>query len=117
MPRSKAEKQRSDIRYKLFSLKSEAERGVEIPALPEGFRESFEEQEAFRGFINFGVTWDVSENDPWKVIPLDRSHLEVWNEVLRSKVPIIGPDGKVYTPEEWDAHIESLKAEENDEVH
>lgn len=98
---------RSDIRYKLFTLQTEAERGVEVPPLPEGFRESFETQEHFRGFINFGVTWDVDDDDPWKVVPLEMSHLERWHETLRNIVPVITPEGDIVSAEEWEQRSHS----------
>lgn len=78
-----------EIRYRLFQLKDQAEREVEIPELPEDFKESFEEQDAFRGWINFGVKWDVDEKDPWKIVKRKKSIEEEWNEVLLEKVPEI----------------------------
>ena len=99
---------RSEIRYALFSLKSKAEGKEEIPPLPDGFEEGFSAQERFRGFINFGVTWDVKEDEPWTIESLDKSHLEVWNEELKAVVPVITEEG-IVSAEEYNA-AEKLKA-------
>lgn len=91
---------RTEVKYILARLRTEAERGVEPPELPEGFRESFSEQPAFRGWINYGVTWYVDEVDVWKVILLKKSKRREWEELLAQKVPVITADGVVQA-EEW----------------
>lgn len=63
--------------------------------LPVGFKKSFEGQEAFRGWINYHVTWDVSRDDPWTVIPRKMSLVAEWHRELMRIVPIIAPDGTV----------------------
>lgn len=78
---------RSEIRYLLFKLNANAEGGTELTKLPTGFKESFDSQANFRGWLNFGVTWDVDENDPWKVILREKSIEAEWTELLLEKVP------------------------------
>lgn len=90
---------RSEIRYICFTLFSEAERGKEIPPPPEGFKETFESQEAFRGWLAFGVTWDVDEDDPWKAVPRECSLLEEWHRELMRKVPVLTEDGIISAEE------------------
>jgi len=100
-----------EIKYLIALLRSEAETG-EKPALPipEGFKESFESQVHFRGWINFENTWYIDQdNDPWKVIPLERPLVEDWHDTLRKFVPELTPDGKIMEPEEWDKKSRSTK--------
>jgi hypothetical protein len=92
-----------DIKIRLASLRSKALYG-RIPnyEMPEGFVESFESQDNFRGWANYHVTWDVFEDDPWKCVLLKRSQEQVWNETLRKVVPVITPEGKIVSAEEWE---------------
>lgn len=77
---------------------------------PEGFKESFEKQEHFRGWINYQVTWYIDEfNDPWKVILLKRPLVEEWHDVLREFVPVITPEGEIVEPEEWERRSHLMK--------
>lgn len=79
---------RRDIRYLCFRLKTEADGGPEAPELPQGFRETFEGQELFRGWAAFGVSWDVDQEDFWKIVILKESLARQWERTLLEKVPI-----------------------------
>jgi len=93
---------RSEIRYLCFSEFTRAESGKpDIPPAPPGFVETFQSQKDFRGWLGFGVTWDVDEDDPWKVVPLECSLLEQWHRELATMVPVIAPDGSIVSAEEW----------------
>lgn len=77
---------------------------------PKGFKESFESQENFRGWINYKEIWYIDEdNDPWKVILLKRPLVEEWHDVLRQFVPVITPGGEILEPEEWEQRLRSMK--------
>lgn len=102
--------ERSEIRYICFSLFTEAEKGKDIPPPPVGFRETFESQEAFRGWLGFGVTWDIDEDDHWKAVPRECSLLEEWHRELARKVPVLTEDG-IVSAEEWNAMQEAETTE------
>jgi len=77
---------------------------------PEGFKESFENQKFFRGWINYKETWYIDEfNDPWKVILINRPLVEDWHDALRKVVPVITPEGEILEPEEWERRQTSMK--------
>ena len=88
----------------LIKAEVELDRTHEDIEYPEGFKESFESQKHFRGWINYKETWYIDEqnNDPWNVIPLKRPLVEEWHDILREFVPIITPEGEIVTPEEWE---------------
>lgn len=68
--------------------------------VPEGFIESFESQPHFRGWINYHVTWDVTREDPWTVVPRKRSLVAEWHEELMRVVPLVNPDGTIMDPKD-----------------
>ena len=70
--------------------------------LPKGFKESFENQEAFRGWINYHETWDVKRADPWTIVPLKCSLVAEWHKELIKVVPVIAPDGTIMEASEWE---------------
>ena len=78
---------RRQIRYLLRRLRSFHEEGLELPTLPEGFTETFERQERFRGWTNYQKVWDVDEESGWTIVMLDKSAEQAWNELLIEKVP------------------------------
>ena len=78
---------RRQIRYLCARCKSEAEGFAEKPELVEGFLETFESQPNFRGWMGFGVSWDVDVNDPWRIVLRDKSIEDEWHEVLEQVVP------------------------------
>ena len=92
-----------EIKYLIALLRSEAETG-EKPALPipEGFKESFESQKYFTGWINYHTTWDTTNEDPWTVYPRTRSLEAEWHAELIKLVPVIAPDGTIMEAEEWE---------------
>lgn len=95
----------------LIKAEVELNRVHEGIVYPEGFKESFEGQTNFRGWINYKETWYIDEenNDPWKVIPLKRPLVEEWHDVLRKFVPVITPEGEIVEPEEWEQRLRSMK--------
>lgn len=77
---------RRQIRYLISRLRTEATGGVGPPVLPDGFRESFERQDKFRGWPNYQKVWDVDESG-WGIVLLDISAEDAWNKLLMEKVP------------------------------
>lgn len=77
---------RRQIRYLLRRIRTKEESGINLPKLPKGFRKSFEEQDKFRGWLAYQVTWDVDDSG-WNIVFLDKSLEEQWNETLMEKVP------------------------------
>lgn len=83
---------RKRVRYALSRLQTEAVEGV--PAeddnhhIPEGFREFFEAQDDwFDGWENWGVTWDVGDDEDFlRVVPRWLSLEEEWDEVIRGEL-------------------------------
>lgn len=99
------------IKRFLALIKAEAEynrdNGLD---LPNGFKESFERQPCFRGWINYKETWYIDEeNDPWKVISIDRPLVEDWHDQLRKVVPVITPEGEIVEAEEWERRSNLMK--------
>lgn len=81
-------------------------KGIEYP---EGFKEAFENQDLFQGWINYRVTWYIDEfNDPWKVVLLKRPLIEEWQEELMKVVPVITPEGEIVGAEEWEKRSNSM---------
>lgn len=80
--------------------------------IPKGFKESFENQKFFRGWINYHVTWDVDEEDAWKVVPRGLSLEEEWHKQLRKVVPIITPEGEIVEAEEWERRLRLIQSQE-----
>lgn len=81
----------------LALLKAQAEyphKEIEVE-VPEGFKESFENQKFFRGWINYHETWDVTREDPWTAFPRKKSLVAEWHEELMRVVPVIAPDGTI----------------------
>ena len=103
---------RKEIKRALALLKAEAELGRDPGDLPEGFRESFESQPDFRGWVNYHVTWDLDKDDDWKVVPLEEPLVKVWDREVRSRVPVITPAREIVTPQQYEemreAGVETL---------
>jgi hypothetical protein len=89
--------QRKNIRYRLYRLRTEKE-GLSASGETDDFRQRFENQAGFDGWLNFAVTWDVAFEDPYRIVSRRLSQEEEWNEVLRAKIPII-KDGKLVYPD------------------
>jgi len=79
---------RRQIRYWLFRFRTETEEnGASAEGSPEGLREKFEDMEWFQNWENFGITWDVHDEDFFRIVPLKQSLSDQWNRVLEEKVP------------------------------
>jgi len=99
---------RKQVKRFLALLRTEAEKGKDFNLdLPEGFKESFESQKHFKGWVNYHVTWDVDDDDVWKVVKLKRSKVCEWNDVLRETVPVITKAGEIVTPQQFEAMKEA----------
>lgn len=89
---------RKDVRYQLYRMQTEAEgRGAAQP--PPGLREHFEGSEGFKGWKWFGITWDVALDDPMRLVKRDLSVGDEWEQIIRTKFPVIEPGGKVTYPD------------------
>lgn len=98
------------IKRTLALIKAEVEydrdNGLDLPA---GFKESFERQSNFRGWINYKETWYIDEfSDPWKVVPIARPLVEDWHDQLKKVVPVLTPTGKIESAEEWEKKSNSM---------
>jgi hypothetical protein len=85
-------------------LKAEQELGREFPAsveVPEGFKESFEAQPDFRGWVHYHVNWDVDAEDHMKVVPLSVGRVAAWDREVEKRTPVILPDGRIVTADEY----------------
>ena len=89
---------RKEIRYQLYRLRTEKEGKCASESTLE-FREIFESQDFFGGWLNFGVTWDVAFDDPTRIVHKVKSEQEEWDEVVKAKFPQITHDGKVKYPD------------------
>ena len=89
---------RKQVRYQLYRLRSEAE-GKSQSQSTEDFKKSFESQPLFDGWRMFGTTWDVSMDDPYRIIHKDISEQDEWNEVIKAKFPAIDANGKLTYPD------------------
>lgn len=79
---------RRKVRYWCFRFKTETEEdGANADDAPEGLRERFEGMEWFQGWHNFGNTWDVHDEDPFRIVPLKKSLVDQWDSVIEKKVP------------------------------
>lgn len=71
---------RRQVRYWLFRFRVETEsKGAPAEGAPVGLREYFEEHAHFLGWEVFGITWDVSADDPYVIVPLRHSLETMWN--------------------------------------
>lgn len=73
---------RSEVRYLLYRIRSREELGRPVDT-PEGFEDTFRDQEDFTSWQDFARRWDVGdEGDHWRVVPLNRTEEERWNRRL-----------------------------------
>lgn len=75
---------RRKIRYACYAM----QRG-DTEDVPKTFVKYFEEQKHFATWELFGITWDVTKNDPSATTPLEFSHLERWEAKMRQVIPEI----------------------------
>lgn len=92
----------------LKAMEEYPDRHIKID-LPEGFKESFENQPAFRGWLNYHVTWDINREDPWKVITRKESLVAEWHRELIRLVPVIEKDGTIVSAEEYEKKSAAAK--------
>lgn len=89
---------RKTVRYQLYRLRSES-LGKCASVSEEGFKEKFEVQEAFTAWRDFANSWDVSFDDPYRVISRRTAEADEWDAVVASKFPQISHDGRVSYPD------------------
>ena len=89
---------RKKVRYELYRCRTEAE-GKCGASPPKGFKAKFESQPFFGGWRFFGTSWDVSFEDPYRIVHKDKSEQEEWDDLIRAKFPTIQPGGKVVYPD------------------
>ena len=80
---------RRKVRYWCFRFHTEAIDGVDSSDAPEGLKEKFEEMEWFQGWDKFGVSWDISEEDNFRIVPRKTSIHQDWDKVIMSKFPVL----------------------------
>lgn len=90
--------ERKKVRYRLYRLRTEAD-GKCASESTEEFKKSFESQEGFDGWRAFATTWDVSFDDPFRVVSRIISEQEEWDNIVASKFPQIRSDGRVVYPD------------------
>lgn len=80
--------------------------------LPKGFKESFENQDEFRGWRNYHETWDVTKKDPWTIYIRSRSNVADWEHELHKVIPVITPNGIVSAEEYEKAKVNGVSIRE-----
>lgn len=91
-------KNRKQIRYQLYRLRTEAE-GKASSDSSEEFKKAFTKQPLFDGWRFFGTTWDVAFDDPMRIVHKDKSEQQEWDELVAAKFPTIDENGKVSYPD------------------
>lgn len=76
---------RRKVRYWCFRFKTEKLGGDPANDSPDGLREHFENLEWFDSWLNFGITWDVRDDNPLVLSKLKLSHDESWINTLKSE--------------------------------
>jgi len=89
---------RRDTRYKLYTIRTCVGKALPITESAE-FLQNFQTQLGFDGWDKFAITWDVSLNDPFKVVSRKFSEIEEWENTVKAKFPQIQPDGSVKYPD------------------
>lgn len=89
---------RKKVRYKLYRCRTESE-GKGSSEVDEEFKQRFETQPSFDKWQFFGTTWDVSFDDPYRIVHKDKSEQEEWDELCAAKFPSVGHDGKITYPD------------------
>ena len=93
----KLRKERKAIRYQLYRLRTEAE-GKSSADVTKKFKNAFDSQPLFDGWRMFGTTWDVSFDDPYRIVHKTLSEQEEWKELMRAKFPEI-INGRIVYPD------------------
>jgi len=89
---------RKQIRYQLYRLRTEAEGKGAAASEPE-FRDHFEAQPLFKGWRFFGQLWDVALDDGMRVVSRDNSEQAEWDAVVAAKFPQLTPEGGIHYPD------------------
>ena len=89
---------RKNVRYKLYRLATES-LGGPASGVDDDFKESFEKHSHFGGWRFFGVTWDITADEPYECVHRAKSSIQEWDELVASKFPQIEPGGKVTYPD------------------
>ena len=87
---------RRQVRYWLFRKFNEANGGASSEGAPSELINSFEGMAAFSfcgGWASFGNKWDISTEEPWGIVPLEKSLLAQWNEYCEK-------NAREFTPKE-----------------
>ena len=85
---------RRKARYHCFRLRTYAETqqpSIEELGVPFKLIEFYESQSGFKGWNNFGVSWDIGKiENILTIVKRDFSIHEEWESILRSVVPELG---------------------------
>lgn len=84
---------RRQVRYWLFRKANEANGGASSEGVPLQI-EAFKDMPVFAfcgGWKDFGSKWDISQSEPWEIIPLEKSLLAQWNEECEKKAKKLVP--------------------------
>lgn len=73
---------RRKIRYWCYRFKTEQLEGVSADGAPYGLKDYFEKLEWFSSWLDFGVKWDVREDNPLAIRPLKENLEDVWNRTV-----------------------------------
>lgn len=92
-------KRRKAVRYRLSRIQTMILGGCDAED-HEGLQQVFEGLENFGGWRLYRVTWDVSMDDPFRIVHKDRSERQEWEDIIRAKFPTIEPGtGKISYPD------------------
>lgn len=91
-------RKRKEIRYRLYRIQKEFLGGVAADD-ENGLKELFEKDPLFGGWKWFGINWDVSLDDPLRIVRRDISVEDEWNQIIESKFPSIKEDGSIHYPD------------------
>lgn len=78
---------RRQLRYWCFRMANEAAGGASADGVPSGLLDVITNSPAFQftgGWASFAVKWDISQDEPFKIVPLDKSLVDEWDEYCRS---------------------------------
>ena len=81
---------RRKIRYWLYRFRTEATGGAKATNAPRGMKVHFESKPYFDGWDGFANTWDVDNEDPFKIVSRRFTELEEWEATLRKVLRNVG---------------------------
>lgn len=91
-------RQRKNVRYQLYRLKAESF-GSTFNVSEKEFIERFENDPAFEGWKKFAETWDVSLDDPYRIVSRKISQADEWDALVRAKFPQVAIGGGITYPD------------------